>query len=105
MFFALKTIFANNFVLYVSVHAIGMRMVCIGILIIKVMNMRRAFYLICYHLGLWGLLGFIFTLILGFLACCMNLPENLFFTFLGIFALTGITATTICVSRGCKKLE
>lgn len=65
--------------------------------------MNKAFALICYHLGLWGILGFLSTLLLGFLACCLNLSQNLFFAFLGIFSLVAISATIICVSRGCKK--
>ena len=65
--------------------------------------MKRAFVLICYNLGMWGILGFFATLILGFLACCANLSENIFYGSLIFFALIGITATTICVKRGCKK--
>jgi hypothetical protein len=67
--------------------------------------MKRAFVLICYNLGMWGILGFFATLILGFLACCANLSQNLFYGFLVLFAVIGITATTICVARGCKKTE
>lgn len=65
--------------------------------------MKKTIVLICYHLGLWGFLGFFATLVLGFLSCCANLPKNVFFIFLGIFAICALTATTICVSRGCKK--
>lgn len=65
--------------------------------------MKRAFVLICYNLGLWGILGFFATLFLGFLACCTNLSESVFYVSLAIFALVGVTATGICVSRGCKK--
>ena len=65
--------------------------------------MKKILVLICYNLGLWGILGFFATLFLGFLSCCANLSENVFYGFLIGFAVLGIAATTICVSRGCKK--
>ncbi|MEN8116408.1 MAG: hypothetical protein ABFS16_05485 [Bacteroidota bacterium] len=65
--------------------------------------MKRAFALICCHLGLWGFLGFLVTLLFGFLACCAKVSTNVFYISLAVFAVIGITATTICVSRGCKK--
>lgn len=67
--------------------------------------MKKALALICYHLGVWGLLGFFATLIFGFIACCANLSENLFYTSLIIFAIIGFTATIICVTKGCKKVQ
>lgn len=67
--------------------------------------MKRAFVLICYHLGLWGILGFFATLFLGFLSCCANLPQNIFYGVLVAFAILGITVTAICVSRGCKRVQ
>lgn len=67
--------------------------------------MKKALLLICYNLGLWGILGFFATLIFGFLACCANLSQNIFFGLLIAFALVGITVTTTCVVRGCKKTE
>jgi hypothetical protein len=65
--------------------------------------MRKIFTLICYHLGLWGILGFFATLIFGFIACCANLSQNVFLASLVVFAILGLTATLICVSRGCMK--
>lgn len=65
--------------------------------------MKKIMLLICYNLGLWGLLGFFATLLLGFLSCCANLHENVFYTSLIIFAVVGLTSTAICVSKGCKK--
>ncbi|WP_297089053.1 hypothetical protein [uncultured Draconibacterium sp.] len=67
--------------------------------------MNKILTLICYNLSLWGILGFFATIILGFLACCANLPVKVFYIALGIFALIGITATSICVARGCKKAK
>ncbi len=65
--------------------------------------MKKLLVLICYNLGLWGILGFFATLFLGFLSCCVNLSENIFYAFLIAFAVIGITATSYCVSRGCRK--
>jgi len=65
--------------------------------------MNKVFILICYHLGLWGILGFLITLILGFLSCCANLSQNIFLSSLVAFALIGLIATSVCVSKGCKK--
>lgn len=67
--------------------------------------MKKAFVLICYNLGLWGVLGFFATLLLGFISCCANLSANMFYGLLILFAAVGITATSICVTRGCKKAE
>lgn len=66
--------------------------------------MKKILVLVCYNLGLWGILGFFATLILGFLSCCANLSENVFYGSLALFALTGIVASSICVARGCKKI-
>ncbi|WP_297087198.1 hypothetical protein [uncultured Draconibacterium sp.] len=66
--------------------------------------MKKALVLVCYNLGLWGILGFFATLILGFLSCCANLSENVFFGFLAFFAVSGIVASAVCVSKGCRKI-
>ena len=68
------------------------------------MIMKKLLVLICYNLGLWGILGFFVTLFLGFLSCCANLSENIFYGSLIVFAALGIIASTVCVSRGCKKI-
>jgi hypothetical protein len=65
--------------------------------------MKKLLVLICYNLGLWGILGFFATLLLGFLTCCANLPEEVFFGALILFASAGLVATSICVVRGCNK--
>lgn len=66
--------------------------------------MKKILVLVCYNLGLWGILGFFATLFLGFLSCCANLSESVFYGSLIAFAVVGITASSICVSRGCKKI-
>ena len=66
--------------------------------------MKKLLVLLCYHLGLWGILGFFATLFLGFLSCCAHLSENIFYGFLIAFAVIGVVATTFCVSKGCKKV-
>ncbi|WP_167616395.1 hypothetical protein [Maribellus sediminis] len=65
--------------------------------------MKKILVLICYNLGLWGMLGFFATLLLGFLSCCANLSANIFYGFLIAFAAIGLTATSICIYRGCNK--
>ncbi len=67
--------------------------------------MNKIVTLTCYNLGLWGILGFFVTLILGFLSCCANLPIQIFYISLISFAAIGVTATTFCVFRGCKKVR
>ena len=67
--------------------------------------MNKVFILICYHLGFWGILGFLATLIFGFIACCTNLSQNNFFASLIIFAALGLIASTVCVARGCMRKE
>lgn len=67
--------------------------------------MKKVFVLICYNLGIWGIFGFFATLILGFLACCANLSQNVFYSALIVFAVIGLSATTICVTRECKKAQ
>ena len=66
--------------------------------------MKKIFVLLGYNLGLWGILGFFVTLFFGFLACCANLSENIFYGFLIVFGLTGLAVTFFCVLRGCKKI-
>ncbi len=65
--------------------------------------MNKIVTLICYNLGLWGILGFFVTILLGFLACCANLSSAVFYTALIVFAIIGLSTTTICVARGCRK--
>lgn len=67
--------------------------------------MKKIFVLICYNLGVWGLLGFFATLIFGFLACCANLSQNVFYGALIAFAIISLTATSIFVTREYKKLN
>lgn len=67
--------------------------------------MNKIVTLICYNLGLWGILGFFATIILGFLSCCANLPSQVFYISLILFAAIGLVTTTICVARGCKKVR
>jgi len=67
--------------------------------------MKRPLSLICYYLGLWGILGFFVTLIFGFISCCANLSEDVFYISLIAFAALGITTTSLCVVKGCRKGE
>lgn len=65
--------------------------------------MNRIVALICYNLGMWGVLGFFLTLVLGFLTCCANLSPKIFYSGLIVFALLGICTTVFCIARVCKK--
>ena len=67
--------------------------------------MKKIVILICYHLSIWGILGFFATLLFGFLACCIGLPKEHFYISLIVFAIIGVTLTSICVARGCKKAD
>lgn len=64
--------------------------------------MQRIVTLICYHLGLWGLLGFLATLVIGFIACCAGVSKPVFYILLGIFAIIGIACSARCILRNCK---
>ncbi len=72
---------------------------------IKYTSMKKVLVLTCYHLGLWGILGFFATLVLGFIAYRTNLSETIFYLSLGIFAAIGIGVTTYCISRNCTKSD
>jgi hypothetical protein len=65
--------------------------------------MQKFLVLMCYHLGIWGFLGFIATLAIGFIACCTNISKPVYFILLGSFAAVGITASIICAARRCKE--
>jgi hypothetical protein len=77
----------------------------IGNNFVKKTIMKKRIALICYHLGIWGIAGFFITLLFGFLSCCANLSKNVFYASLIIFAAMAIVMTSICVIRGCKKIE
>ena len=59
----------------------------------------------CYHFGLWGILGFFATITLGFITYRANLSVEIFYVLLGIFAVTGISASTYCILRKCTKSD
>lgn len=65
---------------------------------------EKVIYLLCFYLGLWGILGFLVTIVFGFVTCYMNLDPVVFYGLLGLFAATGIISTVVCVSRKCHKL-
>jgi len=67
--------------------------------------MNKVPVLFCFYLGIWGILGFIVTLFLGFISCCAQIPELTFYVLLGIFAIAGIAASIICTFRTCSKQD
>jgi hypothetical protein len=67
--------------------------------------MKKVFVSICYNLGLWGIFGFFATIILGFLACCANLSQSVFFGSLIVFATVGLISSVIGVLRVYNKAK
>jgi len=65
--------------------------------------MQKFLVLMCYHLGIWGFVGFFTTLVLGFIACCTGISKPVFFIALAGFALIGIGVSLVCTARRCKK--
>jgi len=63
--------------------------------------MKKVIYLFCFYIGLWGILGFLVSLIFGFISCCMNLEPAVFYSVLVLFAAVGIVSTAVCVTRNC----
>lgn len=67
--------------------------------------MKKAIILTCYYLGLWGIMGFLFTLVLGFISYNFGFSEKIFLGILVAFAVTGVTISLICMKRDCKCLD
>ena len=67
--------------------------------------MKKVLILMCYHLGLWGFMGFLVTLLFGFFACCTNMSSVTFYILLVLFAIIGITTTAYCIIKKCKKTD
>jgi len=66
---------------------------------------EKVIYLFCFYIGLWGILGLLFTIFLGFLACCMNLDPNIFYGFLALFAASGIATSMVCAFKKCRNTQ
>ena len=64
--------------------------------------MKRVIALICFYLGLWGVLGFLATVLLGFLSCCAGLSKEIYYGALVGFALLAIVMTCRSVAK-CRK--
>lgn len=65
--------------------------------------MKKILIIYLYYLGLWGLFGFFFTLIMGFLFCCFNFSQTFFYISLLIFLINSIICSYICVNKNYKK--
>lgn len=65
---------------------------------------EKVVFLFCFYLGLWGILGFFLTIVLGFLSCCMNLNPIIFYGVLALFAAVGIISTVVCVTHKYRKM-
>lgn len=67
--------------------------------------MGKAIYLLGFYIGLWGILGFLATILFGFIACCLNIDPLIYFTVLASFAAIGIVSIAICITRKCYNLQ
>jgi hypothetical protein len=73
------------------------------LILYKRIAMKKIFVLSCFYLGLWGILGFFATILLGFLSCCAGISQELYFGALIAFALLAVSMTCRSVSKECKK--
>jgi hypothetical protein len=67
--------------------------------------MKKVAFLFCFYIGMWGILGFLVTLLFGFLACCLSLDPTVFYSVLVLFAAVGIISSVVCVFRTCQQLK
>ena len=65
--------------------------------------MNKVLILSGFYLGMWGVLGFFITLILGFIYTLTGWSHVSYFVLLVLFALFGIAMTCRSVSKCCKK--
>ncbi|HKJ43670.1 MAG TPA: hypothetical protein VKA27_16350 [Sunxiuqinia sp.] len=64
--------------------------------------MKNVVLLVFFYLGLWGVLGFFATILLGFLSCCAGLSEEIYFGALISFAIVAVVMTCRSVAK-CRK--
>ena len=58
---------------------------------------KKAAVLSCFYLGIWGFIGFIITLLLGFFSCCLDLAPIVFYGALILYAIGAIAFTLYLV--------
>lgn len=71
----------------------------------KNVMMEKVVYLFCFYIGLWGILGLLLTIFLGFLACCLNLNPNIYYGVLTLFAASGIVVSSVCAFKKCRNMQ
>jgi len=69
----------------------------------KVMN--KLFTLTCFYAGIWGVLGFLVTIVLGAVFCCAGWSPTLFIPLLVLFALIGLAMIWRSVYKCCHRLN
>jgi len=65
--------------------------------------MNKLFTLTCFYAGVWGILGFLVTIILGALFCCAGWSHLYYIPLLVLFAFIGALMIWRSVYRCCKK--
>lgn len=65
--------------------------------------MKKVIVLIGIYLGLWGILGFFATIILGFLSCCIGLSQEIYFGALISFMIVAIIMICHSVLKCSKR--
>ncbi|RKD91870.1 hypothetical protein BC643_2238 [Mangrovibacterium diazotrophicum] len=67
--------------------------------------MNKLFTLTCFYAGVWGILGFLVTIILGALFCCAGWSQAFYIPLLVLFALVGIAMIWRSVSKCCQQFH
>ncbi len=67
--------------------------------------MNKILFLTCFHLGICGFLGFLVTLLFGFLAYNVGFSINLFYIALIVFAAVAVTISVVCIVQCSRKLK
>jgi hypothetical protein len=64
--------------------------------------MKKIIVLAGFYLGLWGILGFFATILLGFLSCCAGLSKEIYLVLLLAFVLTAIVMAARSIFKEYK---
>jgi len=67
--------------------------------------MNKLFTLTCFYAGVWGVLGFLVTIILGALFCCAGWSHTFYIPLLVLFALIGVVMIWRSVSKCCQRFR
>jgi len=67
--------------------------------------MNKLFTLTCFYAAVWGILGFLVTIILGALFCCAGWSHSYYIPLLVLFGLIAVLMIWRSVSKCCKRLH